>query len=120
VERQVLPKQKAQAAQILCLVVMQLPLLAVVLVVLVTGMFFLQEPLEVQVVQAAVQAALQVVTPLLVAQVLLGKVLLVAVVTQAETVVAVAELLPLVVLRLTMYPVVLAVRVLLQVSLVRQ
>ena len=115
VERQEQLRQKALTEVILFFHL--LPLLEAAQVALVTGTFFLQEPLEVQVVQAAAQAALQVVTPLLAVQGLLGKALLVAEVMQAETVVAEVGLLPLVVLRLTMYPVALVVLVRHQASL---
>ena len=67
-----------------------------------------------------VQAVSRAVQPLLVAQALLGKVLLVAVVMQVETAVAVVELLPRGLPLVTVCLGVLAALVLHQVSLVRQ
>ena len=88
--------------------------------VLVTAMLFLQERLVKQVVQEVAQVALPAVIPLLAVQELLGKVLLVAEVMQAETVVAGVGLLPLVVLQLTLRQAVRAALVLHQVFLARQ
>jgi hypothetical protein len=83
-------------------------------------MLFLQERLVKQVVQEVAQVALPAVIPLLAVQELLGKVLLVAEVMQAETVVAGVGLLPLVVLQLTLRQAVRAALVLHQVFLARQ